>query len=142
MLEHELNSYLRYGNPCSLIMIDVDYFKAVNDTHGHQLGDSVLIEFAKLLSDSTRVTHTVGRWGGGEFLVVCPDTDTTAAFALAEKLRKLIESHVFPVIGSKKGRFGVASFRINDAIDVVISRADAALYQAKDNGRNKVEIGT
>jgi diguanylate cyclase (GGDEF)-like protein len=142
VLEHELNSHLRYGNPCSLIMIDVDYFKAVNDTHGHQVGDSVLVEFAKLLSEGTRVTDTVGRWGGEEFLIVCPDTDITAGFALAEKLQKLVESHVFAVVGSKTGSFGVASFCANDEFDTAISRADAALYRAKHNGRNKVEIGT
>jgi diguanylate cyclase (GGDEF)-like protein len=142
VLEQELNSHLRHGNPCSLIMIDVDYFKVVNDTHGHQLGDSVLIEFAKLLSDGTRVTDAVGRWGGEEFIVVCPDTDITAAVALAEKLRKLVESHVFPVVGSKTGSFGVASFCASDEFDTAVSRADAALYRAKRNGRNKVEIGT
>jgi diguanylate cyclase (GGDEF)-like protein len=142
VLEHELNSHLRYGKPCSLIMIDIDYFKAVNDTHGHQVGDSVLIEFAKLISEGTRVTDAVGRWGGEEFLIVCPVTDITAASALAEKLRKLIESHAFPVAGSKTGSFGVASFAPVEEIDAVIARADAALYRAKRNGRNKVEIET
>ena len=142
VLEHELHSHLRYGKPCSLIMIDVDHFKAVNDTYGHQVGDSILNEFANILSEGTRVTDTVGRWGGEEFLVVCPDTDAAAAFALAEKLRKLIESHAFRITESKTGSFGVASFDADETFETAISRADTALYRAKHNGRNKVEIWT
>lgn len=142
VLEHEQNSYLRYGKPCSLIMIDVDHFKTVNDTHGHLVGDRILIEFANILREGTRITDTVGRWGGEEFLIVCPDTDSAAAFALAEKLRNRIESHAFPKTGNATGSFGVASFSQDEKFDAVIFRADAALYRAKDNGRNKVEMAT
>ena len=142
VLEHELNRYVRYGNSCSLIMIDIDHFKTVNDSYGHQVGDRVLIEFANVLREGTRATDIVGRWGGEEFLVVCPDTDIAAAHAVAEKLRHLIASHAFPVVENMTGSFGVASLGTDEVFDAVISRADAALYRAKDNGRNKVETGS
>lgn len=88
------------------------------------------------------IRDRVGRRGGEEFLVVCPDTDIVAAQAVAEKLCQLIASHAFPVVGNMTGSFGVASLGTDEVFDAVISRADAALYRAKHYGRNKVETGS
>ncbi|MCP9760547.1 diguanylate cyclase [Aquitalea sp. S1-19] len=129
----------RSGQPFSLIMIDVDYFKNTNDVHGHQTGDSVLVEIAQLLQSSTRKTDVVGRWGGEEFLIICPHTDSAGAYQLAENLRKKIQDFKFSVVGHKTASFGVASFQIENQGQDIVSRADAALYAAKERGRNRVE---
>ena len=111
-----------------------------NDTHGHQVGDQVLVEVAKLLRDGAREIDVVGRWGGEEFLVCCPYTDSLGAGLLAEKLRKSLQEHRFPVVETKTASFGVATFRKGDTAKDMVARADSALYQAKHYGRNQVRI--
>jgi diguanylate cyclase (GGDEF)-like protein len=130
----------RTGQPFSLIMIDVDHFKQVNDTHGHQAGDRVLVEFAQLLQSGTRKIDIVGRWGGEEFLVICPHTDSTGACQLAENLRQKIQAFSFTLVEHKTASFGVASFQPGDQSKNIVARADAALYVAKEGGRNRVEV--
>lgn len=136
---HELDRAQRYAKPVSLIIADVDYFKAINDTHGHQTGDDVLKAIAGLLRSGVRAVDVVGRWGGEEFLVICPDTDLDGAQALAEKLRGSIAAEAFPAIGAASASFGVAQYRDGESFKDTVARADTALYRAKINGRNRVE---
>jgi diguanylate cyclase (GGDEF)-like protein len=129
----------RTGQLFSLILIDVDHFKQVNDTHGHQAGDRVLIEIAQLLQANTRNIDIVGRWGGEEFLVICPNTNSAGACHLAENLRQKIHAFNFTVVAHKTASFGVATFQAGDQGQNIVARADAALYAAKDGGRDRVE---
>lgn len=140
VLETEIARAPRSGQPFSVILIDVDHFKRVNDQYGHHVGDQVLTAFAENLRTSTRASDFVGRWGGEEFLIVCPNTDTAGARRLAENLRQTIEGFCFPVVAHKTASFGVAGFRQNDSVNDIVARADTALYAAKAGGRNKVEV--
>lgn len=135
--EHARN--VRCGAALSLIMLDIDYFKAVNDTHGHLVGDAVLIAVAKQLQHGSRELDVVGRWGGEEFLIICRDTDLQGASVLAEKLRNLLAGSSTPVAGTIQASFGVARLRSGESIDSLLARTDAALYRAKHKGRNRVE---
>lgn len=130
--------YKRYGRVFSVIMIDIDYFKSVNDTFGHQVGDSVLKQFAKILKENIRNTDFIGRWGGEEFLIVCPETSEENATTLALNLRKQIEEVLFEKVGHKTMSVGVAQIKDEIDLDNLISNADNAMYFAKENGRNKV----
>lgn len=138
VLEDELRRSRRAGRPFGIIIVDIDHFKEVNDTYGHQVGDTVLKEFAELISTFIRATDTAGRWGGEEFLVICPDTDQEGIAVLARKLCRKVAESSFSVIGAKTASFGVAVFEEHDKAEDLISRADQALYQAKGNGRNQV----
>ena len=142
VLDEELARGDRTGAALSVILMDIDHFKVVNDTHGHQVGDRVLVAMATLLRAGSRELDVVGRWGGEEFLVVCRDTALPGAVVLAEKLRDLIAQHPFAQVGKKTGSFGVASRRDKESVDALISRVDAALYDAKNAGRNRVEVRT
>nr|WP_320026469.1 diguanylate cyclase [uncultured Acetobacterium sp.] len=123
----------------AIIMADIDMFKLVNDQHGHLVGDTVLIAVTKILSQGVRKTDIVGRWGGEEFMIVCPDTDLVGATVLAEKLREMVDTHDFEVVGKKTCSFGVAQLRKEETIDELLLRSDLALYRAKERGRNRVE---
>ena len=107
VVQYELERARRSKQPFSLILLDVDEFKAVNDTHGHQVGDDVLKSLANLLKNNTRSSDTLGRWGGEEFMLICPDTDADAAKILGEKLRLAVASHLFPVVKQKTASFGL-----------------------------------
>jgi len=139
VLESEAARVPRSGQPFSVILIDIDHFKQVNDQHGHQTGDQVLIAVAEILRSGTRTTDFVGRWGGEEFLIVCPHTNTAGACRLAENLRQTIQNHPFPVVEQKTVSLGVTCYRQNDSVNAIVARADAALYAAKKEGRNRVE---
>lgn len=141
VLKIELKRSERFGHSLSVIMIDIDHFKSVNDTYGHQIGDEVLIEIAQLLKTHSRETDIVGRWGGEEFLIICTNTDTDGVKYLANVLREKIEQHNFPVKEKKTASFGVTSYIKNDSSHDFILRADEALYKAKESGRNRVEVG-
>ena len=134
----ELTEAKRYNQEFSIIMIDIDHFKNVNDTYGHQIGDSVLQQVSKILQDSVREVDMVGRWGGEEFLIICPQTNLDGARRLSEHMRQTIETYQFDVIGEKTCSFGVSSYHENDTQESMIQRADKALYQAKNKGRNIV----
>jgi diguanylate cyclase (GGDEF)-like protein/PAS domain S-box-containing protein len=129
----------RYNTPFSIIMIDIDYFKLVNDTWGHQVGDDVLKEFSAILKNNARETDIVGRWGGEEFLILSPGADLDGAIKLSEKLREKVSSFKFSFAGHKTASFGVSSFHAGDDEKAMIKRADEALYRAKESGRNRVE---
>ena len=137
-LAAECNRSQRYGDHFNVILLDIDHFKSVNDTYGHQAGDRVLVDLATILKESMRMTDCIGRWGGEEFLIVCPETSSQAAIAMAEKLRNKIEVHDFRGVGNITSSFGVAQFHSGQSISNLISRADKALYRAKEEGRNRV----
>lgn len=138
IIDIELKKQKRYGYVCSVIMIDIDLFKLVNDTYGHLAGDLTLKEFSALLKSNVRDTDNVGRWGGEEFIIVSPQTDQDGALSLANHLRSKIEEFTFTTVGKKTASFGVASCSEDDDIQSLIDNADKALYRAKNSGRNKV----
>lgn len=139
LLDEELVRARRYEVEVSIIMLDIDHFKRVNDTWGHAVGDDVLIGMARLLRDNTRDADALGRLGGEEFVVVCRHCDTEACRATAVKLREAIDAHVFPMVGPVTASFGIATCRPDDTAASLLARADAALYRAKSAGRNRVE---
>ncbi|WP_281169383.1 GGDEF domain-containing protein [Sulfurospirillum arcachonense] len=130
--------YLRHKHVFSIMMLDIDHFKDVNDTYGHQIGDSVLIEFANILKKHSRKTDIVGRWGGEEFIIICLDTNIQGATNLAENLRASIEEFEFSIINHKTVSIGVSEVKDTDNIKTLIKRVDDYLYKAKESGRNKV----
>jgi len=138
-LESEVKRAERYGTTLSLIICDVDRFKDVNDLHGHQVGDAVLAAIAKLLRENVRHLDALGRWGGEEFAIICPETALEGAVTLAEKLRETIAEHDLTTVGRKTISFGVSAFRSGDEVTDLVRRADQALYRAKKKGRNRVE---
>lgn len=134
----EIQRAQRYQAPFSVIMLDIDHFKSVNDTYGHDIGDKTLIDVAKILKQNSRATDIVGRWGGEEFMIILPQTDTDAAYEHAQILREMIEKHNFEAVGTKTSSFGVSSFISGDTSKTIVKRADGALYEAKKSGRNRV----
>lgn len=138
--EDEILRSMRSGQPFGIILLDVDFFKRVNDTYGHPTGDSVLSEVAAVLRANTRETDMVGRWGGEEFLIICPQTDRQGTIKLAENLRQMLDEHDFPIVKHQTASFGVTIYRTEDQVNTMIARADKALYSAKHNGRNRVEF--
>ena len=143
----EMERALRYDASLSLLMVDLDHFKRVNDTYGHLVGDDVLRDFAQLLTRTIRTTDVVARFGGEEFLVLLPEADEAGAEHFAERIRSAVEEHEF---GARVGHpslqltasIGVATFpaaRI-ESVEDLLARADAALYRAKADGRNKVRL--
>jgi diguanylate cyclase (GGDEF)-like protein/PAS domain S-box-containing protein len=139
-LELELCRAKAKASTFSLIMIDIDDFKQINDRFGHLAGDVVLVELAKLFKAMTRSTDLVGRWGGEEFLVILPDTDEWGAIELAEKIRSGVSENCFPEQQQITISLGVSVFSGDATVDSIIHRADQALYQAKKNGKNQVHL--
>ncbi|MDP2849699.1 MAG: sensor domain-containing diguanylate cyclase [Sulfuricurvum sp.] len=132
----------RNGDPLSLIFFDIDNFKTINDTLGHQVGDSVLIRIAELLKARLRRTDIVGRWGGEEFILGLIDTDQENAEVIAETLRSAFEEdarliHLAP--SPVTASFGIVTARTGDTIDTLLTRADSAMYRAKELGKNRIE---
>ncbi|HHT9107734.1 MAG TPA: sensor domain-containing diguanylate cyclase [Candidatus Wunengus sp. YC63] len=140
MLIQETKESRRYNTHLSLIMFDIDHFKLVNDTYGHQAGDAVLKETAKLISKNIRDADLLARYGGEEFMILTPQTDRESAFTLAEKLRETIRTTKFNGVQHVTCSFGVTQFHGRDTIDSFLKRIDDALYRAKNNGRNRVEM--
>lgn len=140
-LTKEMERCARYVQPLSVVMMDIDHFKQVNDVHGHPVGDRVLVAVAQRLHQAMRKIDVIGRWGGEEFLVICPNTVLEGAVAMAENLRQLVQSLAISGVGCITSSFGVVQLEANDAAERLIVRADAALYRAKALGRNRVESG-
>lgn len=146
-LTQEILRARRYGSPLSLLMLDLDHFKQINDTYGHIIGDTVLATVASLLRDTVRATDIPGRYGGEEFCIVLTETKIDGARLLAERLRRRIAAEVFPTVGDATFgvtcSIGLVQFR-NDVKDPVafLDLADRALYQAKAAGRNYVVAAT
>ncbi|WP_415398396.1 diguanylate cyclase domain-containing protein [Sulfurimonas sp. CS5] len=127
-------------NTFALIMIDIDYFKAVNDNYGHLTGDAVLIQMTNLIKKNIRDSDIFARWGGEEFVVLLPHIDLKKSEKIANHLRTKIEADKFPKISNLTCSFGVTLYKAGDNIDTIIKRADSALYNAKNLGRNRVCI--
>lgn len=126
----------------SLIFIDIDHFKKINDTYGHNVGDQVLLVFAQVLSANTRTHDLLARWGGEEFVLACPNTALENAIGLAEKLRRCVEENDWPKALQVTASFGVAQIQPQESPTEFIARADKALYVAKAQGRNCVRAST
>ncbi|TIH19207.1 sensor domain-containing diguanylate cyclase [Marinifilum sp. JC120] len=141
ILHHEFERFKRYKRPLSLILIDIDNFKKINDTYGHAVGDEVLIRFAEIILSSTRSLDSIGRWGGEEFIIVCPETTAHEGVVIAEKLRLRIETSQFNTIDNCTASFGVTEIENEDDFISIFARCDAALYKSKNDGRNKVTQG-
>ncbi|GEM_PF-1344518 len=139
-LEKEIERSKRYATSFSLVMYDIDYFKRVNDTFGHDAGDTVLQTLTTLVKSNIRTVDIVARWGGEEFMILMPQSDGSTAAEAAEKLRQKIVEHPFEPVGNLTVSFGVAPFKPQDNSDTLVKRVDDALYQAKEHGRNRVEI--
>jgi diguanylate cyclase (GGDEF)-like protein len=138
ILIQQFNQFKRYNSVCSLILLDIDYFKMVNDNYGHETGDKVLQSVTSILKTQLRKTDTLGRWGGEEFLCVLPNTNKEKATEVAEKLRNAIARNKIVDIACTIS-LGVKMFDKNDnTVDEAIKHADDALYKAKHNGRNSV----
>lgn len=140
----EYNRSFRYGSPLSLLMIDIDYFKSINDTYGHLFGDSVLKGIASTIKSSCRDTDIVGRYGGEEFVVILPLTSLESAQSVSEKLLKNISSEIYRDNENSTSitvSIGISSFHEGlNSFEELLSESDMALYQAKNNGRNRVCI--
>jgi len=128
----------RYGTYFILIILDIDHFKHINDSFGHQAGDKVLTSLAALISSNIRNTDIFARWGGEEFTILATHCEDASELNLAEKIRKLIESFTFDEVGKVTCSFGVTTFRNGDDQESIVKRADTNLYQAKETGRNRV----
>jgi diguanylate cyclase (GGDEF)-like protein/PAS domain S-box-containing protein len=138
-LDNSISDAMLKNAKFSLIMLDIDHFKEINDTFGHQSGDSVLSELASLIKENIRRDDFFARFGGEEFMIISKNIDVEGAAELAEKLRLKIETYGFSSKINVKCSFGVTGYKRNDTAESIIKRADGALYKAKENGRNRVE---
>ena len=123
----------------SIILLDLDHFKQVNDNFGHQIGDEVLVSISKLLENNSRDSDICGRWGGEEFIIICPNITLKACIELAERIRKLTAEYDFSPVEKLTASFGVAVYEEGRDISDLISTADKSMYKAKKNGRNQVQ---
>ena len=138
-IEANMRSAQRYGMAFSLIMLDLDYFKQVNDHHGHTVGDRVLREFGQIVKQQLRLTDQFARWGGEEFIIATPHTQLNDALIVAERIRVAIAQYDFSTVGQVTASIGVIEYRAGETVITVLERVDNALYRAKANGRNRVE---
>jgi diguanylate cyclase (GGDEF)-like protein len=137
-LEFEITRAKRYDRPLSVIMLDIDHFKAINDKYGHVAGDGVLNEISKILQKNLRSTDILARWGGEEFIIISTETNLRNASQVAERLRLSIERDHLPKVDKVTASFGVVEVEKEDDIASLMQRVDGRLYQAKASGRNRV----
>ena len=140
LLEKEMKRSQRYQTSFSLVMFDIDHFKQVNDTYGHDVGDLVLKEVVSLIKTRIRKTDFFARWGGEEFIILLLNTSYEQAAILAESMRELLQNTSLPQVGRVTASFGVSSYQANESIDALLKRVDDLVYQAKRNGRNCVRV--
>ncbi|RDH87621.1 MAG: GGDEF domain-containing protein [endosymbiont of Escarpia spicata] len=140
VMQESLDGAQRNDSPLALILLDIDHFKSINDRYGHQMGDEVIQHLAEQLKDNVRGNDTIGRWGGEEFLIICPDLTADKAMKLSERLRAAI-AMIKPSNGTQvTGSFGITFLQSDDTTATLLKRADDALYQSKNNGRNRVTM--
>jgi len=137
LLKEEVTRAGRHNLPLSVLLFDLDRFKIINDTFGHNAGDAVLQEVARQLRQAIRTSDPFGRWGGDEFLVLATNTDGKQAIELAERLREALENCHFSVPGKVTASFGITTYQSGDSPETLIRRADMGLYKAKSAGRNR-----
>jgi len=138
--QQELERCHRHGRVMSLLMIDLDNFKRINDSRGHQMGDAVLVQFVSVVNTLLRSADAIGRLGGEEFVVLLPETPVEVAHVVAERIRSRVGELSEPA--SFTVSIGVAtSLPLGDSVDALLARADAAMYRAKEKGRNRVVLG-
>ncbi|MBN1662762.1 MAG: GGDEF domain-containing protein [Deltaproteobacteria bacterium] len=141
MIDKEMSRARRHGRPLSALMTDIDHFKSINDTYGHDAGDRVLVQVANILRMMCRKEDITARFGGEEFVVILPETPVATAVECAERIRKSIQSTAYPGIDRQiTASFGVTLFLADDTEESLIKRADTALYEAKQSGRNRVVL--
>lgn len=138
LLSFEIKKSDRYKLPLSLVMFDIDHFKDINDTYGHDIGDEVLVKLCEVVSANVRETDVFARWGGEEFMLMLPNTDLEGAKSTAESLRKIIETTNFGKAGRVTASFGISEYRLESNARDMLKRVDDALYEAKKRGRNLV----
>ncbi len=146
-IKREVASSQRYKQPLSLIVLDVDHFKDINDGLGHQVGDKVLKDLGRLFNENTRETDFPCRYGGDEIVLILPQTrlhdekeEANGAYKMAERLRELVERKIMSGNRSVTVSIGVAQWQEGNSPGDLFNRADKALYQAKEEGRNKVRV--
>ncbi len=138
MLSVALRNAEIYHESFTIILFDIDHFKQVNDTYGHNVGDQVLIQLASLVKSQLRTQDTFARWGGEEFIILSESATSNEAHILAERLRETIETFPFDKVEKITCSFGVSQYENNDTTTSILKRADDALYEAKKSGRNRV----
>lgn len=136
-IDQEIHRARRYGDPLSLIMYDLDNFKRVNDTFGHDVGDHVLVHTTGIVRDTIRRTDVLARWGGEEFMVLCPRTTAEDAGVLAERLLEALRKHPAEIAGVVTASIGVVTLRDDEDTNALLKRVDDLLYSAKSGGRNR-----
>jgi diguanylate cyclase (GGDEF)-like protein/PAS domain S-box-containing protein len=137
-LTREIHRAKRYGTELTLIMLDIDHFKRINDTYGHNVGDDVLVNLSELVKTCIRETDIFARWGGEEFMLLLPHTTLLNASKLAERIRAAVEKNNFLTVGTVTSSFGVTQYVNTDTAETFTKRVDRALYKAKQSGRNRV----
>lgn len=137
-IRSEMDRLTRYDQALSMLVIDIDHFKQVNDRYGHHVGDQILAEFSEKLRFSLRTSDSLTRWGGEEFVVLCPNTSLPTAIVLAERLREKVTESTFESVDALTISVGVAECQAEESWQQWFERADAALYRAKESGRNRV----
>ncbi len=140
IVQYEHDRFIRYGKVYSLILLDVDYFKEINNTLGHSIGDDILKELALLFKENVRKVDVLGRWGSEEFMIICPETDKRAVKKLAEKLRTLVEKEVNADQFSITCSFGCITVDRLQALEDIFNQVNRALYDAKNEGHNQVKV--
>lgn len=138
-LSREIDRTSRYGSPFSIVMFDIDRLKALNENFGHHTGDAVLRRIASMMTANMRRVDIAGRWGGGEFVVIAPETSESEAMFLADRIREIVEGHYFDEAGEVTISGGVAQYRGEEDADAIIRKAEKGLARAKSRGRNRVE---
>lgn len=138
IIAREISCVSRHNSSFSLIYLDIDFFKKINDTHGHDVGDIILKEISEIIRKTIRVSDYPFRWGGEEFIIICPSTPMDDAKVLAERLREGVEKTLFVAGGKTTISVGVTPYCVGETVDEMIKRGDSALYQAKKEGRNRV----
>ena len=138
VLAREFDRALRYDRPLSILMIDIDHFKRVNDRFGHAIGDQVLMSVVRRVRRRLRLSDHFGRWGGEEFILICPETDTPDAMLVADRLRRTIRQKPMRKAGLVTASIGVATYAGQGDYSRLIKDADAFLYVAKRQGRDRV----
>lgn len=138
-LSYNYKNYIRYDKIYSIILIDIDFFKKVNDTYGHQVGDEVLQKVSLTMKEHIRSTDILGRWGGEEFMIISPNTDIDGAYTLSEHIRLNIQNTIFDSVNKITISAGISQISSDLDEKSIITKADEALYRAKEKGRNRVE---